>query len=88
MKDVLIIVFKVLNYQDKVQILKQKRNKIGNEKYFITDDQTEEDMAIKRNLEPIMDKAKQENKTWRFTQGKLFIEVQLYREPMENKDPH
>ncbi len=81
------IVFKVLNYKDKAQILKQKREKLGNETYYITDDQTDEDMATKRRLQPVIDKAKQENKRWRYTQGKLYIEGQLYREPNAASNP-
>ncbi len=77
------ILFKVQNYNDKIQILKQKRQRIGREKYFITVDQTDEDMAAKQRLQLMFEIAKQENKKWRFTQGKLFIEGQLYRSSPE-----
>ena len=79
------ILFKLLNYKDKVEILKQKREKLNGEQYFMTDDQTDEDMATKRRLKPVIDKAKQERKKWRFTQGKLWIEGQLYRERPEDR---
>ncbi len=74
------IIFKLLSYKDKVQILKQKREKLARKKYYITDDETDEDMATKRRLQPVINKAKEDNKKWRFTQGKLFIDGELYRE--------
>ena len=51
---------------------------------------TKEDMKTKRQLQPVIQQARDENKKFRFTKGKLFIEGKLYNPKYDHakKDSH
>ena len=64
----------------KLDILYYQRQALFRESHFITDDLTLKDLQTKRRLKPVMDKARQEGKRWKFKNGKLIIEGQVYQE--------
>ena len=76
------IIFKVLYLTDKIEIMKKKRQCLLDETYYITDDLTENDLDLKKRLKPVMDDAKANQKRWKFRNGKLIIEGQLYTGPI------
>ena len=81
------LIFKLLRFQDKLSILRQKRKKLEKEQFFIVDDMTDADLATKRRLAPIIEEAKRSNKKWRYRDGQLWIDGQLYREPRPQVAP-
>lgn len=75
------LIFRVGSVQQKQEILQYQRQALQNEPYFITEDLTQKDLWTKRRLKPVIDQARQQGKRWKFRNGKLFIEGQLYNEP-------
>ena len=66
------ILFRVATLEEKVKIMRNQRYASQNELYYITDDMTKEDMKTKRQPQPIIQQARDENKKFRFTKGKLY----------------
>jgi hypothetical protein len=71
------IIFK-LRLQDKHEILRRKRRALSGTDILIVEDATPADMELKRKLQPVINRAKEEGKLWKFRNGKLIIEGRLY----------
>jgi len=68
------IVIKVEKFEDKINIMKKKREALKNEKIFLNDDLTPLDLMTRNDLQPVIAKIKEEKKRWHFRNGKLWIE--------------
>jgi archaellum component FlaC len=74
------IIFRVGSVAEKIQILQWQREMLQGECYFLMEDLTLQDLHTKRRLRPIIDQARQDGKMWKFRDGKLIINGQLYKE--------
>ena len=73
------IILRVGTVQQKLDILMAQRRNHGSG-YFFTEDYTHKDYAMKRAFKPQIDRAREENRRWRYKNGSLYIdgrEVQL-----------
>ena len=70
-----------MNFEDKISILKGKREALKDKRCYIIEDLTQADIEAKKSVKPVMDAAYQEGKKVRFRQGKLFIDGKMYRPP-------
>lgn len=77
------IIFRMETVSQKLDILYYQRQALFRESHFITDDLTQKDLQTKRRLKPVIDQARQEGKRWKFKNGKLIIEGQVYQEGQE-----
>ena len=75
------IIFKLMNFEDKISLLKGKREALKDKKCYITEDLTQADIEAKKSVKPVMDAANQKGKKVRFREGKLFIDGKMYRPP-------
>ncbi len=64
----------------KFDILNRKRTVLQEEEYFITEDMTQKDLERKTELKPVIEEAKQKKIAWKFRNGQLYLNGQLYRE--------
>ena len=83
------IIFRVATLEEKVMIMKKQRATLEKESYYLADDMTKADMKMKRQLQPAIQKARDEDKRFRFTIGRLYIEGKLHNPKYDNlnKDP-
>lgn len=68
------IVFKVARVSDKHDIFKMKRYALRNEDYYIVEDLTRADLAVKKQLQPEMDQLRSQGKRFKFRDGKLMVQ--------------
>ncbi len=73
------LIFRLVNYGDKHDIMKKKREALKDLDYFITDDMTKADLQKKADLKPVIDEAVRQRKKWKYRNGQLFIDDRLYR---------
>ena len=64
--------------------MRKQRAALEKETYYLADDMTKEDMMTKRQLQPVIQKARNEDKKFRFTKGRLYIEGKLYNPKYDN----
>jgi len=72
------IIFKLLRHSDKQFLLQNQRRALANEHFHIIEDMTEADLQTKHSLRDVIEKAKQEQKRWKFRNGKLIIDGEVY----------
>lgn len=80
------LIFRVVNYVDKHEIMWKKREALKDVNYFITDDMTKLDLRKKEELKPVIDEAVRQRKKWKFRNGQLFIDDRLYRGDPSSSD--
>lgn len=80
------LIFRLMNYSDKHEIMRKKRDALKSENYFITDDMTKADLQKKGSLKPVIEEAERLKKKWKYRNGQLFIEDRLYREGSNTND--
>jgi hypothetical protein len=76
------IIFKVLRHNKRIELLQKSRDALKSKDYFLADDMTSQDLSTKRALQPVIDKAKRDNKPWKFRNGKLIIDGRVYDGPI------
>ena len=61
------------SFEDKLKITKKKKSLQGTS-IFINDDMTPADLALRKELLPVIDEAREKNRKWHFKDGQLFID--------------
>ena len=72
------IIFKLLRYTDKVNIVRNARKTLRDTSFRIVDDLTRADLEKKRKLRPLMEQAYRDGRRVRFTDGRLYIDGKLH----------
>jgi len=67
-----------VRHSDKQFLLQNQRRALANEHFHIIEDMTEADLQTKHSLRDVIEKAKQEQKRWKFRNGKLIIDGEVY----------
>ena len=57
-----------------MKITKKKKSALGGSPIFINDDLTPADLALRKELQPVINEARVKNQKWNFKDGKLFID--------------
>ena len=74
------IIFKCLRHCDKHFLITNQRQKLSDVPFFLIDDLTDQDLQTRRSLKDVIDNAVKEKKRWKFRNGKLVIEGQVYKQ--------
>lgn len=79
------IIFKLRHFDDKLNILRKKWEVLKDKPHYIVDDLTDADLEAKQRLKPVMDEARRQKKTVKFSKGDVYINGALYR-PQPNTE--
>jgi hypothetical protein len=71
------IIFRVSSMQEKMDVLRAQKQALKHKAYFFVEDLSKKDYNTKRALKPVIIKAREEGKRWRFRDGKLFVNGEL-----------